>query len=148
MKISDDTSAAVDFLDHRTGHALRKKSDLAVILEIGISSEDADTFNSLVFSGKVAWNLYSRLRTLQPNSDGYQQMEAEFGRAVNDIRVLLADAAHKSNSSAVAERFQQTYLEIGPGVLRNIIDLAHDLARIKDMQNDNRYSAEAPDGSL
>jgi hypothetical protein len=38
-------------------------------------------------------------------------------------------------------RFEETYLGMNQGTIRNIVDLAHDFAEIKHLQQDARHSS-------
>lgn len=135
MPISPQTALALEYMDNYTGNNLRKRNDLGEILETASTQDSADEFNALVFKGKVVWNLYSTLRKTPHNNEGYAHLEQEFSTSVHELREqLVFFAAHSANDTAT--RFQEVYLGTGQGTMRNIVDLAHDLARFKDMQND------------
>jgi hypothetical protein len=45
----------------------------------------------------------------------------------------------------VQQRFQETYLRLAEGAVRNLVDLAHDLSWFKQLQNDmRRRRGESP----
>lgn len=133
MTFSTETSAVLDYLDHYTGHNLRKRNDIGALLEAASMLDAPDEFNEFIFSGKVAWNLYSTLRKTQSGQEGYQHLESEFTRGVQDMRERLLFFIAQMPEE-VTTRFTDLYLGIGQGTMRNLIDLAHDLARFKDLQ--------------
>lgn len=133
MELSEQTRAVLAYFDEYTGGNVRKPHDLATLLEAASQLGAAEEFNHLVFVGKCAWNVYGVLRKVQSNDEGYGNLEREFATAINDLRgLLLFFSSHVAGQ--MQQRFEETYLNTTPGTLRNVIDLAHDLARFKDMQ--------------
>lgn len=122
--------------------ALRKKNDFAEILEVASARGAAEEFNATVFTGKVAWNLYNTLRKITSEQDGYRNVEQEFASALHDLREHLVFFAAESDDEALKKRFEQVYLGVSQGTMRNLVDLAHDLARFKDLQADEQRKAE------
>ena len=139
MNLSDDTEAALVFIES-AGAALRKRGDMGIILECGAQSTAADAVNAIVFQGKSAWGAYSILRKMRQNDEGFAAVEREFMTAVNTLRTLLADLANAAPSEAQT-RFDETYLGMTQGTLRNLVDLAHDLAALKNLQNAAKHDA-------
>ncbi len=133
MTLSPETTAVLEYLDHYTGHNIRKRNDIGALLEAASVLDASDEFNELVFSGKAAWNVYSTLRKTQSGQEGYQHLESEFTRIVQEMRERLVFFAAQMPEEAIT-RFTELYLGIGQGTMRNLIDLAHDLARFKDLQ--------------
>ncbi len=136
---SPDIEALLTHLDQRGG-GLRKKSDIGHIFEYAAEKANADLINRLIFSGKIIWSTYGVLRKTTEQTDGYGNLEREFMQAVNDVRILI----HEFTSEWEAEhrnRFEETYLGMNQGTIRNIVDLAHDLAEIKHLQQDARHSS-------
>lgn len=138
MQISAESEAVLSYLDKVTDGALRKRDDLGALLEIGATTAAADEFNTLVFSGKACWNVYGVLRKTPPADEKFNVVEKEFGERLQALREALlffaANAEVKLN-----ERWQQVYLGMGQGTARNLVDLAQDLARLKDLQNEHRH---------
>jgi hypothetical protein len=137
MPYSSQTEAVLAYFDEYTGFNLRKRNDIAELLEAASLLDAADEFNNLIFTGKVVWNLYATLRKTTPVQDGYQSVEQEFTTEIHNLRNRLVffttqDAIENETKS----RFQEIYLGTGQGTTRNIVDLAHDLARFKDLQSD------------
>jgi len=137
MELSEQTQAVLAYFQHYTGHNVRKPNDVGTILETAVSIGAAEQFNDLVFTGKCAWNVYAALRKVSPNDEGYKTLEREFAATVQRLREQLAVFASNVPADTQA-RFEQVYLGMGQGTLRNVVDLAHDLARFKDMQNDQQ----------
>lgn len=136
---SPDVEALLSHLDQRGG-GLRKKSDIGRIFDHAAEKANADLINRLVFSGKIIWSTYGILRKTTEQTDGYANIEREFMQAVNDVRIII----HEFTSEWQIEhknRFEETYLGMNQGTIRNIVDLAHDLAEIKHLQQDTRHSS-------
>jgi hypothetical protein len=136
---SPDIEALLTHLDQRGG-GLRKKSDIGYIFEYAAEKSNAEMINRLIFSGKIIWSTYGVLRKNTEQTEGYGNLEREFMQAVNDVRILI----HEFTSEWQAEhrnRFEETYLGMNQGTIRNIVDLAHDLAEIKHLQQDARHSS-------
>jgi hypothetical protein len=137
MELSEQTQAVLAYFQHYTGHNVRKPNDVGTILETAAGMNAAEQFNALVFTGKCAWNVYAALRKVSPNDEGYNTLEREFAATIQTLREQLALFASNAPADAQA-RLKQVYLGMGQGTLRNVVDLAHDLARFKDMQHDQQ----------
>jgi hypothetical protein len=137
MNLQPDTLAVLSHLDSITQGALRKQNDLGVILELSASRADSDAFNNLTRTGMGLWKVYRMLRSLRSGDDGFSTLEREFGSLVNDLREQLASLVVDADDD-VLRRFDDTYFGMTQGVVRNLVDLSHDLARIKELQNSAR----------
>lgn len=133
MKISEDTLAVINYLHEAIEGGLRKRNDVAVVLELAAASDDAETFNSVTRLGTGAWKVYSTLRRVKPGDEGYRLLEEEFARQVNDLRENLAVLVNTADDETL-KRFDEIYFGMTQGVLRNLVDLSHDLSKIKDLQ--------------
>jgi hypothetical protein len=137
MQLSDDTEAVLSHLDTITEGGLRKRSDIGLLLELGASTGNYELFNSIVRYGTGLWKVYGTLRRLSPGAEGYIQMESELGQQLNGLREKLASMIETADD-ATLKRFDDIYFGMTQGVIRNLVDLGHDLARIKSLQNDGR----------
>ncbi len=135
MQLSDDTLAVIEFLEASIEGGLRKRNDVANILELGASSGDADLFNQISRTGTATWKVYSTLRRVQPGDEGYRQLEEEFALQMNALREHLATLVTNADDDTL-RRFDEVYFGMTQGVIRNIVDLSHDLAKIKALQRD------------
>ena len=136
---STDIEALLSHLDQRGG-GLRKRSDIGLLFEHAAEAGEAEIINRLVFNGKIIWSTYGLLKKTTEQTDGYANLEREFMQAVNDVRILI----HEFTASWKEEhrlRFEETYLGMNQGTIRNIVDLAHDFAEIKHLQQDARHSS-------
>ncbi|MCS6808324.1 MAG: hypothetical protein RML40_06585 [Bacteroidota bacterium] len=141
MVLSQETHAVMAYFDQYTEFSVRKRNDLAAMLDIAMLHDEAELWNTTVFTGKVVWSLYMKLRELQGSAtaeESYRRIEQEFAAVVNQLREHIVYFAHLSDNQAFQERLKETYLHIHQGTIRNIVDLAHDLARFKDMQHDEQ----------
>ena len=133
MKLSEDTEAVLTFLDTNVDGGLRKRNDVGTILELGAANNDPDTFNSITQTGTALWKVYKTLRRVEPGAEGYKQLEAEFGNQLNTLRELLAKMMEHSDDETL-KRFDDIYFGMSQGVIRNLVDLGHDVSKIKDLQ--------------
>lgn len=134
MIISDDTQAVVEYLDQYSGNNLRKKNDMATILELAAISGDAEAMTSIIFAGTSLWKVFGVLRKQTPQTEGYKQLEGEFATSMNALRSELAALIEPADEDTL-QRFHDIYLSMSGGVIRNLTDVAHDLALFKEMQN-------------
>ncbi len=137
MELSPDTLAVLDYLNTAVEGGLRKKNDIGTLLELGASHDEHELFNTLTQTGKGLWNVYGILRRTTPGSEGYTVLEREFGTLLNDIREQLATLVNHLDDEAL-KRYDDVYFGMTQGVVRNLVDLAHDLAKVKDLQNERR----------
>ncbi len=133
MEIGPDTSAVLEFLDSSVEGGLRKRNDIGVLLELGAQNDQAEKFNATVTTGTGLWKVYGVLKRLQPSSEGYQTIEREFGNLLNEFRELLADIIGDSEDEVI-KRYDDIYFGMTQGVIKNLVDLAHDLSAIKNLQ--------------
>lgn len=133
MQLSADTLSVLDFLHDAVEGGLRKRNDVGVLLEIGAITGEADLFNSITTTGTALWKVYSTLRRITPGAEGYRLMEQEFGLQLNALREQLAQIMQHADDETL-KRFDDIYFGMSQGVIRNLVDLGHDLSRIKDLQ--------------
>lgn len=131
MQLSDDTRAVLDYLNDLVEGGLRKRNDVGTILELGASFNEPDLVNDLIRTGTAVWKVYSTLRRLSQGDQGFRQLEEEFALQMNTLREQLASLARHADDDTL-KRFDDVYFGRTQGVIRNIVDLGHDLARINE----------------
>ena len=133
MDLSPDTESVINALNDALEGGLRKRNDVASILEMGASFDEHELFNKITQTGTALWKVYKTLRRQKVGADGYQLLEKEFGNQLNALREQLASMVDHADDDTV-RRFDEIYFGMSQGVIRNLTDLAHDLAHIKDLQ--------------
>ena len=133
MNLSPDTEAVLSALNDAVEGGLRKRNDIGSILELGAAANNAESVNAIVRTGTALWKVYRTLRRLQPGDEGYHQMEQEFGRQLNELREHLATIVQPADDDTL-QRFDDIYFGMTQGVIRNLVDLGHDLSQIRNMQ--------------
>lgn len=134
MIISQDTLNVVNFLQNYSNNTLRKPNDLQIILEIGALKSIPQYIQQIIFLGKSIWNLHRALsRARYANANLQREIENSFYEFQSLLRTLLDGI----DSPEILNRFQTVYLETTSGCFRNTIDLAHDLAILKDLIQHN-----------
>lgn len=141
MQISDDTLAVVNYLDQYCDGNLRKKNDFASILEICATYNGVETLSRLIFAGKSLWNISSKLRKANPAAEGIELLQKETERCCNEMYVYLKEISDNADEE-IQNRFNDVYLQLTRGAIKNLIDLGHDLAKFKDLQADLRKNSQ------
>jgi len=133
VQLSDDTTAVLSALNEAVEGGLRKLDDIGVLLELAATHEESDLFNNTVRTGTALWKVHSTLRRLQRGDEGFRQLEQEFALQINELREHLAQLMHHADDTTL-HRFDDIYFGMSQGVVRNLIDIAHDLHSIKKLQ--------------
>lgn len=133
MQLSDDTLHVIAVLEESAEGGLRKANDMAVILEIAATFDEVDLTMQLTRTGTGMWKVYSTLRRLQQGAEGYAHLEREFATQMNGLREQLAQLMRHADDETL-RRFDDMYFGMTQGVIRNLVDLSHDLARLKALQ--------------
>ena len=133
MKISQDTQEIINFLNSISDNNLRKSNDIATILEIGATYGESDVIDKIIFNGSFLWNLHKTMLKHQ-DTEQYQHLQIEFAKGLSEFSGLL-NALIEISDETDKKRFDDTYLSMTQGAIKNIIDLAHDLSELKEVQN-------------
>lgn len=141
MHISDDTTAVVNYLDDYTKGNLRKKNDIASIFELCATFDGSEILNRLIFSGKSLWNISSKLKKVNSSTEGVGLLQKEVERCCNEMTGYLTQISSFGDDE-IQKRFNDIYLQLTRGSVKNLIDLGHDLAKFKDLQSDLRQKAK------
>lgn len=136
MKLSEDTVRVLEYLDQYTDNRLRKRNDLGLILEIGATYGLSEQINFLVFRGKSVWNISKKLWKVSPDDEGAQLLQKEMVRGVEEIKDNLEVILGYADDDNI-KRFNDVYMPATRGALKNIVDLCHDFAQLKNLQSDN-----------
>lgn len=139
MTLSPDTELALQMLEEKSTSGLRKRNDLGTLLECGATSGSFEKVNEAVFLGAAVWNLYSALRKSEKGADGFSLLEREFAEHMNKLRETVASLISEVDEPTF-KRFEDIYFGMTSGVIKNVVDLGHDLAVLKNMQNTQRHS--------
>lgn len=137
MKLSQDTEAALELLISLQGE-LRKRNDMGTILETAANGSLITALDELIMSGKNTWSCYGILKRMSANDEGYQRLEQEFMTNLNELRGGLLQFSALL-PEVERERFTTVYLGMTRGTIRNLVDLAHDLSALKNIQNSRKY---------
>ncbi len=135
MQISKDTLSVVNYLDEYSNGSLRKKNDIATILELGASSNSAQLLNKLIFSAKSCWNLFNKIKKIDSGTDGFVLIEKEFNKTMIEIENHLNELLEYADDEII-ERFEKIYLANTQGSAKNIVDLSYDLSVLKNLQSE------------
>jgi hypothetical protein len=137
MELSQDTQYVLQAIDEASKSTLRKRNDLGSILELGATFGKYNEVSNLIFQGKIIWNLSKQLKKLDSNAEGLNLIQKEFESSLEIFRNDLKNIQNDGNLE-IKERFQSVYLEQTKGCVLNIIDLAHDFGKLKDLQDSTK----------
>lgn len=133
MQISEDTLGFIEVVNEFTDGELRKKNDLAICFEVGATYGGIAELNSLIFEGKVLWNLFSKIKKSTNEDQGIELLRREFEDSLTRFKDYLSSIYDKLEGED-KQRFEDIYFQFTRGSVLNISDLAHDLAKVKDLQ--------------
>lgn len=133
MQLSPDTESVLSYFQDLVEGGLRKRTDVGVLLELGATTNSAELFNTIVTTGTAVHKVYGTLRRVKPGDAGFRELEREFGMQLNALRELIATLLETADDNTL-RRFDDVYFGLSQGVMRNLVDLSHDLARIKELQ--------------
>jgi hypothetical protein len=133
MKFSKDTEEVLSFLDYTSGNNLRKREDMGALLETGATYGQEELISNIIFTGTYLWNVSSSIRRAGQGAEGLEKLHAEFRRSGEELREYIKLVSEKADKE-INERFSEVYLPMTAGAFRNLIDLAHDLAELKNIQ--------------
>jgi hypothetical protein len=133
MKISADTLEIINFLNSIRDGKLRKSNDLATVLEIAATYDEIELIDKIIFSGAYIWNLNQTIRR-NPEIDGIAQLHNEMRKTIEELHEMLINLLESAEDD-VKKRFNEIYFPLTAGAIKNLIDLAHDLYALKELQN-------------
>lgn len=133
MNISEDTLRVVNFLQEFSNNTLRKRNDIEAILEIGATKADSILIEKIIFTGKSIWNLHKTLSRSQIDNTNLQR---ELEKSFYELQELLAKLIDGIEETDLLQRFENVYFQKNSGCFRNVVDLSHDLAKLKDLIHD------------
>ncbi len=134
MIISEDTKLVVEFMQAYSDNSIRKPADIEVLLEASAASMNSQLMNELIFTGKSVRNLHLKIKKSQ-NTESL--IETEFFKHIDRMKSIISSII-PSDDSEINKRFETTYLNDSRGAVLNLIDLAHDLTILKNIQSDSR----------
>jgi hypothetical protein len=137
MELSPDTEAVIEYLQAYSGNKLRKMRDVGLMLEVAARLNIAELANDIIFTGAALWRVYRVWKRLPPSAEGYRTIVETFSESITALRQLLSRLLEGAPAE-VQQRFQETYLRVAEGAVRNLVDLAHDLSWLKQLQNEMR----------
>jgi hypothetical protein len=135
MQISRDTNEVLDFLDYFTGNNLRKKNDLGILLEISAVNSFSNEISDMIFNFSYLWKLNKSLSKTRTNETDTSNLKKEYSE-ISSLIISQIQTIIDNSEEEVKERFEKVYFGSGIGFQRNLLDLAHDFAGLKELQNE------------
>lgn len=135
MDISHDTQQVLEFLDYFSGNTLRKRSDLAVLLELSASYDLSEQINELIFQGTYFKNLNQAIRKAVADPSALEKMEKEIRISFEKMKTQIFSIIENLDDPELIKRFHDLYFSNTQGCFRNMFDLSSDLSLLKEIQN-------------
>lgn len=130
MIISETVSEFVDLLATWSGQELADRTMLAHLLQHAHDHGRHDQLAALAFHGAALHRLFGTIRTQSADSEHYPKLEEEFSRLVHEFHAMLG-AMVSGTEGEFAVRVERHYLHVAESSLRNLLQLASDLAWLK-----------------
>ena len=134
MELSKDTLQVLEFLDYTTGNNLRKRNDIGLILEIGAGKGKFVLIDKLIFTGSYLWRLYRLLIGQDISEDDAYKLQRELAGTLQNFKDYLTELISNAEPES-KKRFNALYFPNEQGAFRNLIDLAYDISKLKEVQN-------------
>lgn len=138
MKLSADIQRFLEVLDEYSNNGIRKRNDVGIIFEICAARSNAELLNKLIFTSKSVWNLNKTLKNASADDNSNKSVKTEFSKSLEQMKIYLVQIVEDTGESEIIQRFDDIYFQFTSGCVKNLIDLAHDFAIIKDLQNRGR----------
>jgi len=139
-EISADTLNVIGTLESYSKKGLRKKNDLAYLLEFCASTSDYDTMQALLLHGSALRNLSSKLAEGNLPEDALNLVQNEFSEQLQKISAVIQTIVDVNWDQQHSLRLTEIYLEQTKGSVMNILDLSSDLHLFKKMQSEHRQT--------
>jgi len=138
MVLSEDVLNILNYLEGYSEGGLRKREDFGLLMEFAATANNHTLFNELLFLGSAFSRLYSSLRKTDPNNEGYSLLESEFTNIAEQLRDTMAKILSVCEDNDIIDNFETKYYSNTQGSLRNLIDIANDLNKLKQVQNNEK----------
>lgn len=130
MIISETVSEFVDLLATWSGQGLQDRAMLAHLLQHAHDHGRHDHLAAIAFHGAALHRLFGTIRTQSADSEHYPKLEEEFSRLLHEFHAMLAEMV-SGTEGEFAVRVERHYLKVAETSLRNLLQLAADLAWLK-----------------
>lgn len=135
MNLRPETDKFLKTVALHTGKPLAFPHETGALLERSAEAGKRSAFAECVFHAKFAVNTFRVMRRIGMNAEGYEKLQAEFAASIDiltrGIRALLAGAP-----AEVRTHFEKRFLEQSPNALTTLLELAEDLAAVKNWEID------------
>jgi hypothetical protein len=136
MQISPSVASLLAHLDAFSGHRLRVRDDLAVVLELGATEGNRTVLADVCFRAKFLTKTFGIMQRIGPRGEGYERLASEFAHTLEESRAMLQTLLAGA-PVADRERFAAAYLALTPEAFGSTLALLHDLAWYKNWLLDN-----------
>jgi hypothetical protein len=126
------TSELLSRLDTFSGNRLKRKEDLAVLLELGSSPPRDSTLEELSFHAKFLQRAHLIMQRIGTQGEGYDRLSREFGSSLDKAFSLLRNLLGGATADT-RNRFDSLYLAMTQEGLSNFLALCGDLAWYKNL---------------
>lgn len=130
MIISETVSEFVDLLATWSAQGLQDRAMLARLLQHTHDHGRHDQLAAIAFHGAALHRLFGTIRTQSADSEHYPKLEEEFSRLLHELHAMLAEMVSGTDGEFPVQ-VERHYLTVAESSLRNLLQLASDLAWLK-----------------
>jgi hypothetical protein len=131
MQISEDTRNVINFLGEYSGNTLRSADELSYMMDILAGIGSYDLMNEIIFIGKSVYNLYLTINKSNDENNQLKFLESEFAKSYDELLKALNKVLQFTPDSDERDILDLLLSSENPVL---IINLAHDLSVLKDLQ--------------
>jgi hypothetical protein len=140
MELSTTTQTYIAAVRQFSGNQLKREHDCALLTEIAHTHALDAELAELCFIAKFLHKTVAIMKRIGPMGEGYDKLAFEFSANVEKSQLVLAAFAERMHE-VEQSRFRKQYLEIAPASLEALIELAGDLAWMKNYALDAKGRA-------
>jgi hypothetical protein len=136
MQISPPTITLLTTLESHAGRPLRRRDDVAILLELAYRQDREPDLDRLSFLAKFLARTMGIMKRIGIDGQGYDRLSSEFTANLEQARALLIDFLRLAPDEA-RSRFQTAYLTMTPAAVENVLAFLQDLSSYKNWRIDH-----------
>ncbi len=141
MRINERVNEYVDVVDEYSGNRMRRKHDVATLMQISEDGGYEQVFEDLIFQAKFLSKLFTVVKRTDPGTEAFPKLQYEFKEAVERVGTLVR-AIVKESEETVKTRYTSEYFGMNHTCLNNLLDLSYDLSWIKNWKLDRQENRQ------
>ena len=124
MTLSEQTQSVLAYFDKYSGFNLRKKNDIGRNTKLLPVVGAAEEFNALILRENSVEFVFDAAKNYLPNRTVIGTLNTSSPQPRTDDAGVFIVFALESNDDALEAAFEEIYLGVSQGTMRNLVDLA------------------------